>query len=128
MIPLIKAQLFRNKSKIQHFMFLRLYDVNRRTIQFHTICFLHKANWTSVSEQIRSWVGFCSSVVNCLTNPFSQKNAIKLFTLVLTNINRILQADPDLAMYNMQGTILTDHETPIIRNSDDTASLKIKNS
>ena len=26
-------------------------------------------------------------------------------------------ADPDLAMYNMQGTILTDHETPIIRNS-----------
>ena len=42
----------------------------------------------------------------------------RLFTLVLTNINRILQADPDLAMYNMQGTILTDHETPIIRNSD----------
>ena len=56
--------------------------------------------------------------VNCLTNPFSQKNAIELFTLVLTNINRILQADPDLAMYNMQGTRLTDHETPIIRNSE----------
>ena len=24
-----------DKSKIQHFMFLRLYEVNRRTIQFH---------------------------------------------------------------------------------------------
>ena len=41
--------------------------------------------------------------MNCLTNPFSQKNAIELFTLVLTNINRILQADPDLAMYNIGG-------------------------
>ena len=80
--------------------------------------FLLKENRTSVSKQIRSWVGFFSSVVNCLTNPFSQKNAIELFTLVLTNVNRILQADPDLAMYNMQGTISTDHETPIIRNSD----------
>ena len=30
--------------------------------------------------------------------------------MVLTIINRILQADPDLAMHNMQGTILTDHE------------------
>ena len=76
--------------------------------------------------------------MNCLTNPFSQKNAIELFTLVLTNINRIFQADPILAMYNMPRTILTDQETPIIRNSDlastidnlnnDTASLKIKNS
>ena len=70
-------------------------------------------------------------------------NAIELFTLVLTNINRILQADPDLAMYNMQGTILTDYEAPIsetqigvISNlastiekfNNDTASLKIKNS
>ena len=80
--------------------------------------FLLKENRTSVSKQRRSWVSFFSSVVNCLINPFSQKNTIELFTLVLTNINRILQADPDLAMYNMQGTILTDHETPIIRNSD----------
>ena len=41
--------------------------------------------------------------MNFLTNPFLQKNAIELFTLVLTNINCILQADPDLTMYNMQG-------------------------
>ena len=47
-----------------------------------------------------------------------QKNTIELFTLVLTNINPILEADPNLAIYNMQGTILTDYETPIIRNSD----------
>ena len=80
--------------------------------------FLLKENRASVSKQIRSWVGFFSSVVNCLTKPFSQKNAIELFTLVLTNNNRILQADPDLAMCNMQETILTDHETPLIRNSD----------
>ena len=99
-------------------MLLRLYDVNRSTIQFHEKSLPAQENRTSVSKQIRSWVGFFSSVVNCLTNPFSQKNAIELFTLVLTNINRILQADPNLAMYNMQGTILTDHETPIIRNSD----------
>ena len=31
---------------------------------------------------------------------------LKIFTLVMTNITRILQADPDLAMHNMQGTIL----------------------
>ena len=123
-------------------MFLRLYDVNRSTIQFHKKLLPAQENRTSVFKQIRSWVGFFSSVVNCLTNPFSQKNAIEFFTLVLTNINRILQADPDLAMYNMQGTLLTDRETPIIRNSgvisnlastiekfnNDTASLKIKNS
>ena len=45
--------------------------------------------------------------MNCLTNPFSQKNANELFTFVLININRILQADPDLAMYNMLGTTIT---------------------
>ena len=74
-------------------MLLRLYDVTRSTIQFHEKSLPAQENRTSVSKQIRSWVGFFSSVVNCLTNPFSQKNAIELFTLVLTNINCILQAD-----------------------------------
>ena len=98
-------------------MFLRLYDETEAQFNFAKRYFQLKEKRTSVSKHIRSWVGFFSSVVNCLTNLFSQKNAIELFTLVLTDINRILQADPDLAMYNMQGTILTDHETPIIRNS-----------
>ena len=124
-------------------MFLRLYDVTERQFNFTKNYFLYKEKWTSISKQLRSWAGFFSSVVNCITNPFSQKNAIELFTLVLTIITRILQADLDLAIYNMQGTSLTDHETPFIRNSDrndiqlgstidqvnnDTASLKIKNS
>ena len=99
-------------------MFLRFYDVNRSTIQFREKLLPAQGKSDKRFQKIRSWVSFFSSVVNCLTNPFSQKNAIELFTLVLTNINRILQADPDLAMYNMQGTIFMDHETPIIRNSD----------
>ena len=124
-------------------MFLWLYDVTDRQFNFTKNYFLHKEKWTSISKRLRSWASFFSSLVNCLTNLFSQKNAIGLFTLVLTNINRILQADSDQAIYHMQGTILTDHETSIIRNTDrsdiqlgstidqlnnDTASLKIKNS
>ena len=73
-------------------MLLRLYEVTERQFNFFAKnYFLYKENWTSVSKQLRSSSGFFSSEVNCLTNPFSQKNAIELFTLVLTNINRILQ-------------------------------------
>ena len=89
-------------------MLLRLYDVNTGAIQFHekSLPAQRKSDKSFQTNKELGWF-FFFSVVNCLTNLFLQKNAIELYTLVLTNVDRILQADPDLAMYNMQGTILT---------------------
>ena len=99
-------------------MFLRLYDGNRSTIQFHEklLPAQRKSDKCFQTNKKLGWFLFFSTELPYKSLFTEERN--KTFHIALTNINRILQADPDLAMHNMQETILTHNETPIIRNSD----------